>query len=732
MFEKTIVHNKIVHISDLHFGNPCFDWALWGMVKEDIAKHKPGIIIVSGDIVETPRRKFFKKAKTELDELCEQSNHAKLILVPGNHDVAIKGNINLYRLGRLLFTKYFDFQSFWNINGVSIACFDSSYNLLSASGRVNDSEIYPLSNELSNYKTDLLRIAILHHHPLPIPYSERKGVTEFEPFLVLRNAGTFLQQLYDLDFDLILHGHKHYAHHSKINLKPNRAKEINILSAGSASLRINEPGRNSYNLLTIYKNGHVDIEEFCFGGGKVCNVPSKVPLLSIPGRKLKSYVRHSSKQLFETENIIMTDNIHKDGTTFSTTSFFLRNINASEKPISIKIDKGRLLEVCLDRNSLSKGFSLETEECSNATAFEGKIKFGSSIMGKEQLDYTINQKMQGSVAMTQEEFRRIKADTDTQDIFEETSFFVVSPLKKMMLTVKFPENFSPIKAHLEVTFDPNIIYPDEETKIDDHIDVMFYKDREMEEFERQNLIVKDNEISLQIDYPLVGYDYKIKWELPEESMSHTLDTLKILGETKAYQRELINYIEQCRTIQNAGKIKESFEILWDVLKKRYGSFESKEIFTLTLMGYDEKSRKICMIDGVKKVGNDNVELSFGFKLEPGVGNAGMAYKLGRPILYVASEATSHYYVQSNEDGLGTKYEALLSIPVFHPNAAEVFKAVDKKPSQDKFLPAIGIINIGSSSSATKLFRVQDTEELGVLLEACQLSFAAVLKKLTYK
>jgi len=50
----------------------------------------------------------------------------------------------------------------------------------------------------------------VHHHVVAIPYSSAlESLTSFEPFLVLRNAGTLLRELCFWDFDLVLHGHKH-------------------------------------------------------------------------------------------------------------------------------------------------------------------------------------------------------------------------------------------------------------------------------------------------------------------------------------------------------------------------------------------------------------------------------------------------------------------------------------------------------------------------------------------
>jgi 3',5'-cyclic AMP phosphodiesterase CpdA len=76
------------------------------------------------------------------------------------------------------------------------------------------------------------RIALLHHHPLPIPYDSGQ-----EAMMVMENAGAFLSEISNQQIPLVLHGHKHHRHFSRvtINAGDNGEFEAAVLATGSAT-----------------------------------------------------------------------------------------------------------------------------------------------------------------------------------------------------------------------------------------------------------------------------------------------------------------------------------------------------------------------------------------------------------------------------------------------------------------------------------------------------------------
>ena len=71
----------LAHLSDLHFGTE--DWAMAARLLDDIAKLRPRLTVVSGDLTQRARRRQFAAARAYLDRL------GPLLVVPGNHDIPL-------------------------------------------------------------------------------------------------------------------------------------------------------------------------------------------------------------------------------------------------------------------------------------------------------------------------------------------------------------------------------------------------------------------------------------------------------------------------------------------------------------------------------------------------------------------------------------------------------------------------------------------------------------------
>lgn len=226
-----------LHISDLHFG--ATDQNKEERLKSLIKEVHPDLIFVTGDIVNWPRPKYLKIARGFLR--FAQDHTTKVFVVPGNHDALFGG------LSRRSFKKHIGkspFAEWIEIKGLNclVFGFDSTYPYLNPykinTGYIGNksltwfkSEIQRLKGERGDFAYEsALKIALLHHHPLPTIASQAQSL------LYLNGSGTLLNALAREEMDLVLHGHQHDPCDYSINYNQGGDEDFMIvLSAGTAT-----------------------------------------------------------------------------------------------------------------------------------------------------------------------------------------------------------------------------------------------------------------------------------------------------------------------------------------------------------------------------------------------------------------------------------------------------------------------------------------------------------------
>src|SRR5271167_3453177 len=172
----------IAHISDPHFGS-ARQAEVWGTVAIHLRTLSPQLLMVTGDIADSPKRNFFDEAHKALDDL-----QIPYLVVPGNHDRFTKGNrIAKNLLGWLSGpSEYFDqiFQGHVAIptsltteplaqgsyrRTLCIVGLDSSRNAdFFARGHVALPDLLSAANAIGRSTGSDLRIALVHHHLLAV------------------------------------------------------------------------------------------------------------------------------------------------------------------------------------------------------------------------------------------------------------------------------------------------------------------------------------------------------------------------------------------------------------------------------------------------------------------------------------------------------------------------------------------------------------------------------------
>lgn len=227
---------KIIHISDIHFGRE--DESIVNALIAKINKETPNVIVVSGDLTQRAKNREFQKAEVFLNKL----NSSKVI-IPGNHDIPLynlfERVINPFRK----FNKYFPNFKRYDNDELSIVGLNSVRNLRWKSGKLTVDHLENNAAELKKKDNTKLNIVVMHHNLLHLPSSKESG----------KYFRTKLMQkwIFDNKIDLILFGHDHKSMISPILFDDDNFFDFILIQAGSATSNRRRGSSNSFNIIAF-------------------------------------------------------------------------------------------------------------------------------------------------------------------------------------------------------------------------------------------------------------------------------------------------------------------------------------------------------------------------------------------------------------------------------------------------------------------------------------------------
>lgn len=746
----------IAHLSDLHFGK-AFDAKLWRSVSSTVIRCRPHLIIVSGDLVDHPIPENMRKASEELNKLAKNAS-AELHVVPGNHDLFYWGNDT--KSGRVgLFDQIFGrtdpqpapvesvgfgsrpvglIGACWNYlfknesetaqvrprqsSGpivreldsvpVLLALLDSNaaeYPIGLATGSVSSDDLLQLDDELNKCKKHhLARIAVLHHHVLPIAHSAGK-IVGAEPFMVLQNAGDLLSVLARHRFDLVLHGHKHKAQFARIDFTPETSDgyPIAVVSAGSACLRKrNEPRFNSFNLLKIADNGAITVQAFFYGH----NV---APLLDgndgearrtfsepLEGVKRRAFARASERHRICCDKREWTYEISKNGDLRVRHEVSgLRVVRGFDpvpwRPHRVSVpERGRIaIDLHLDDRSKREGYRvIPSNDLTNSrgidlVALPGALGDGTSAHYIVELAYA------NTIMMTAWEARERRAEPPEEWV----GVRIWHPLKQLVLNLKLPAE-SLVELRPYVRCERPLNFPRYEIDQDDDAilpDGTEYEiDRDMQEEENKQLhfdIIKGAWKAV-IEQPLVGYIYQLRWEIPGERPREPIPS-----ETAEWRRLLLDMVQRTTTLQANDFDREAarlFALLTEELGKLLGRSQATNAHLADLFAYD--GERLCLRQVICSDPNPLPARAPAFEIKLGDGVAGAAFQQRRIVPWSRGDTGPAfirpvpYPHRSGE--VAMPFSAMLSIPIFHPTEQD-----NPHPSPWSVIAVVGFATTEASS-----------------------------------
>lgn len=223
------MEKKIIHISDLHFGENRFNAKLKNNLKIQIEYENPDLIVIAGDITSMGYIEEYNMAK---DFITELSTIAEIYVVPGNHDAC--------NVGLIHFRKLFGDRKFIGMDkseDIIIIGLDSTEPDIH-DGKLGFDQLEWLNDLLNKIPREKFTIVTFHHHLLPIPQTGRERS-------ILLDSGDTLKLLISHGVNLVLNGHKHVSNAWKV-------ENMVILNSGTATTtRLYGDNYSSYNKIII-------------------------------------------------------------------------------------------------------------------------------------------------------------------------------------------------------------------------------------------------------------------------------------------------------------------------------------------------------------------------------------------------------------------------------------------------------------------------------------------------
>lgn len=146
-----------------------------------------------------------------------------------------------------------------------------------------------LNKELEKFSvkddSEILKIAIVHHHVNPVPN------TEVRNFDIICDSGPMKNRLRNLNFDLVLHGHKHLPYLSTENIYDKTITKPDLHIFGAGTLSGETDTGNSFNVIEILDDGKdkdVNLERYKLSSAGEFYSEEKIPLQTKKSIRLDS------------------------------------------------------------------------------------------------------------------------------------------------------------------------------------------------------------------------------------------------------------------------------------------------------------------------------------------------------------------------------------------------------------------------------------------------------------
>lgn len=236
----------VVHLSDLHF-NWVDEKLIPGLI-DRVRQINPQFVAISGDFTQHARTSEFERASAFVRSL-----PGRLILVPGNHDMAF---LNPWRRAtqRLkLYKQYIthDLQPFYADAEIAILGLSTARVSHLRAGHIREWQIDHMEEVMSIAEPGAIRILVTHH-PFDLPESYRAAEL----------IGSHAMKRVVGAVDVLLAGHMHISHAAPTAIRYKLAGRSSIFVQAGTALSTRSRGEpNGFQVIQT-SGGRVDVQQY--------------------------------------------------------------------------------------------------------------------------------------------------------------------------------------------------------------------------------------------------------------------------------------------------------------------------------------------------------------------------------------------------------------------------------------------------------------------------------------
>jgi 3',5'-cyclic AMP phosphodiesterase CpdA len=242
---------NILHVSDIHFGRHCLV-PMVEAIEAEVATGEYDVVAFSGDLTQ---RAWTAQLTQSASLLTRAARHARVIVVPGHHDVEwwwsplhVFGDSVINRKYRRFIGAELEpvlrvpgatFVGLNTAQGVNLRTLTKRPRDISIIGDLRWQQVERAHNEFSASPTSDARVIVMHHNLLRGDLSQRFG---------LRNPDRVSQWFGQIGVDLVLCGHDHQ---ESIASFVHEKGETVVATAGTVSNRSRGGRPSSVNAISI-------------------------------------------------------------------------------------------------------------------------------------------------------------------------------------------------------------------------------------------------------------------------------------------------------------------------------------------------------------------------------------------------------------------------------------------------------------------------------------------------